>query len=255
MCSSRFVGVVLLIVGLVGVTWGNPVRKTNKDSIYSLPTTETNQVETTTTELLGVNWGKAAEATPTNRIESTTAIIPTTTELSEEVKCQAAWQKFLIDFNVRYHCDCEKIKRRGIFCENLKKIQQHNLQHELGKVSHRERVNQWSDLTFEEWKKSQRPIPAPEPSKRTTTERTKEDRNTSKCKAAWEKFLTDYGNTYATKFEADRRQNIFCENLRKIEEHNTEYELGKVSYKKRINQWSDLTFEEWKKSQRPAVRQ
>jgi len=35
--------------------------------------------------------------------------------------------------------------------------------------------------------------------------------------------------------------------------HNLQYELGVESFKKGINQWSDLTIAEWKNKQRPSL--
>ncbi|KAJ8943323.1 hypothetical protein NQ318_004764 [Aromia moschata] len=64
-------------------------------------------------------------------------------------------------------------------------------------------------------------------------------------KEAWEKYKVDYGKNFASGEEEEKRYGIFLENLRIIEEHNAEYEKGKVSYRAGINQFTDMTHEEF----------
>ncbi|KAH8365370.1 hypothetical protein KR084_012309 [Drosophila pseudotakahashii] len=181
-----------------------------------------------------------------------------TTEMSKvdqnNIICEDAWKKFLIDFGAKYHDAVEVEKRRNIFCGNWKAIQEHNVKYELGVESFKKGINQWSDLTFEEWKNKQRPILAPEfPKKEFTTEISKVDQNNIICEDAWKKFLIDFGAKYHDAAEVEKRRNIFCGNWKAIQEHNVKYELDVESFKKGINQWSDLTFEEWKNKQRPIL--
>ncbi|XP_033151606.1 uncharacterized protein LOC117135494 [Drosophila mauritiana] len=168
--------------------------------------------------------------------------------------CQAAWEKFLIDFKPTYQDDTETEKRQNIFCENFKSIHKHNIQYDLGNISFKKGINQWSDLTVEEWKNKQRPALNPEFSKIETTTKisvVKKDDNT--CQAAWKKFLIDFGAKYQDETETEKRRTIFCDNWKAIQEHNVQFELGVESFKKGINQWSDLTVEEWKTKQRPNL--
>ncbi|KAH8304402.1 hypothetical protein KR059_008291, partial [Drosophila kikkawai] len=208
-----------------------------------------------------------------------------TTETSERdqtrIKCQAAWEKFLIDYAPKYENDAETEKRRSIFCDNWQRIQEHNVQYELGKVSYKESTNGWSDLTSEELK-CQNPDSLPpslKPSENKTeetivevgsqqvwfppnteepgtyvvkTDTSEDDKKGIKCQAAWEKFMIDYAPKYVNDVETEKRRSIFCDNWQRIQEHNVLYEAGKVSHKKSINQWSDLTFEEWKRMQEPS---
>ncbi|KAH8237376.1 hypothetical protein KR038_010626, partial [Drosophila bunnanda] len=198
-----------------------------------------------------------------NGTESATTLlgVELTSEITEGADCQKAWHKFMVswpitssqncdtsrncfqvDFGVHYESDTETQKRHGIFCANWQGIQEHNAQYEVGKVSFKKKINQWADQTIEEWKNKQRPILAPEFAV---------DQTRIKCDAAWKKFLTDFSRKYENEAETEKRRSIFCDKWQRIQEHNVQYEAGKVSYKKDINQWSDLTFEEWRQMQKP----
>uniref|UniRef100_A0A6P4F2L5 Uncharacterized protein LOC108044927 n=1 Tax=Drosophila rhopaloa TaxID=1041015 RepID=A0A6P4F2L5_DRORH len=212
--------------------------------------------------MVGVAWALPT-ITPTNI--APTLNIETVTEMNspveiaappvlseDESQCQSAWKKFLIDFDVFYESVSEVEKRRNIFCENWKKIQNHNVQFELGVESFKKGINQFSDLTFEEWKEKQKSIVEPEfTNVEDTTDKSKVD--SIKCDVAWKIFLINFEAKYKDDAETDKRRIIFCENLRKIQDHNLQYELGVESFKKGINQFSDLTFEEWKAKQRPIL--
>jgi len=56
------------------------------------------------------------------------------------------------------------------------------------------------------------------------------------------KFKADHGKTYLTRSEETTRFSIFAENMKKIEAHNN---AKMVSYKMGINQFSDMTQEEF----------
>ncbi|XP_052841035.1 cystein proteinase inhibitor protein salarin [Drosophila gunungcola] len=202
--------------------------------------------------LMGVAWGlptitpKIESGTEANSPIETTAP-PGGSEV--ESQCHSAWQKFLIDFDVHYESEPVAKKRRNIFCENWQKIQNHNLLYESGVESFKKGINQFSDLTFEEWKQKQQPRPKVE----ATKEASKDEIDKTKCLAAWNKFLIDFGAKYQDDGETEKRHRIFCDNWRKIQDHNLQYESGVESFKKSINQFSDLTFEEWKEKQRPIV--
>ncbi|KAL3273551.1 hypothetical protein HHI36_014985 [Cryptolaemus montrouzieri] len=61
----------------------------------------------------------------------------------------------------------------------------------------------------------------------------------------WKDFQVKYGKTYRSPVEARKRFTIFQENVNEIEKHNALYEQGKVSYKEGINQFADLTADEF----------
>ncbi|XP_039482320.1 uncharacterized protein LOC120445783 [Drosophila santomea] len=170
----------------------------------------------------------------------------------DDIKCQAAWEKFLIDFKPKYQDDNQAKKRRNIFCDNWNSIQMHNVQYDLGNISFKKGINQWSDLTVEEWKNKQRPAFNPEFSEVETTTKISKDVK-GQCQAAWKKFLVDFKVKYQDDAETEKRRNIFCDNWKAIQEHNVQFDLGVESFKKGINQWSDLTVEEWKNKQRPNL--
>lgn len=59
-------------------------------------------------------------------------------------------------------------------------------------------------------------------------------------------FQTANGKTYSNQVEETTRFAIFQDNLVEIEEHNALYDQGLVTYKKSINQFSDMTEDEFK---------
>ncbi|KAJ8959298.1 hypothetical protein NQ318_021984 [Aromia moschata] len=70
----------------------------------------------------------------------------------------------------------------------------------------------------------------------------------SKLEDQWRDFKTKHGKKYESDEEEARRFEIFKEAVAKIEEHNKKYEEGKVTYTMGINQFADLTQEEFKKN-------
>ena len=65
--------------------------------------------------------------------------------------------------------------------------------------------------------------------------------------SAFSRFIRDFGRSYAGKDEHHERYEIFAANYDAIQEHNAKYEAGEEGYlfKKGINQFSDLTKEEF----------
>ncbi|XP_063695664.1 cathepsin L-like proteinase [Culicoides brevitarsis] len=61
----------------------------------------------------------------------------------------------------------------------------------------------------------------------------------------WEEFKTDYRKVYSYSKEEQMRKQIFSKHLEEIEEHNARYAAGIETYEKGINQFSDLTYEEF----------
>merc|ERR1712198_193468 len=61
----------------------------------------------------------------------------------------------------------------------------------------------------------------------------------------WEHFKLKYGRNLLTGQEHDARKNIFASNLKFIEKHNAEHALGLHTYTVGINQFADLTNEEF----------
>ncbi|CAG9833352.1 unnamed protein product [Diabrotica balteata] len=58
-------------------------------------------------------------------------------------------------------------------------------------------------------------------------------------------FKQKFQKSYESPEEDKNRFKIFQENLRKIEEHNKKYEKGETTYTMGINQFSDMSPEEW----------
>jgi len=63
----------------------------------------------------------------------------------------------------------------------------------------------------------------------------------------WENFKINYGKNLLTGAEHDVRKNIFANNLKFIEKHNSEHAIGLHTYTVGINQFADLTNEEFVK--------
>nr|XP_023025725.1 cathepsin L-like proteinase [Leptinotarsa decemlineata] len=61
----------------------------------------------------------------------------------------------------------------------------------------------------------------------------------------WVEFKNTHGKSYRSLREEKLRFNIFQEKLREIESHNVKYENGEESYFLAVNQFSDLTKEEF----------
>ncbi|XP_044262270.1 procathepsin L-like [Tribolium madens] len=61
----------------------------------------------------------------------------------------------------------------------------------------------------------------------------------------WAEFKLHHKKQYSSPTEELKRMAIFQDNLAKIEEHNAKYVNGKVNYTKAINQFGDLTKEEF----------
>jgi len=62
---------------------------------------------------------------------------------------------------------------------------------------------------------------------------------------SFSRFQAEYGKRYSSKAELTTRQAIFESNLQKISEHNAKYLKGEVSYEMGVNQFTDLTLDEF----------
>ncbi|XP_044765774.1 protein CTLA-2-alpha-like [Coccinella septempunctata] len=63
--------------------------------------------------------------------------------------------------------------------------------------------------------------------------------------AKWIKYKNDFHKKYEDPTEEARRKEIFKLKLIDIEEHNAKYKQGLVSWYKSLNQFSDLTTQEF----------
>ena len=63
--------------------------------------------------------------------------------------------------------------------------------------------------------------------------------------SAFSEFIGKYGASYASKDEHMARFDIFQANYRDIKAHNEKYVAGQVSFEKAVNQFADLTAEEF----------
>merc|ERR1712122_149348 len=60
------------------------------------------------------------------------------------------------------------------------------------------------------------------------------------------KWTKEQGKQYRTKAELTMRQAIFMKNYNRMVEHNKDFDAGKVTWARGVNQWYDLTMEEWR---------
>ena len=63
--------------------------------------------------------------------------------------------------------------------------------------------------------------------------------------SAFSEFIGKYGASYASKDEHMARFDIFQKNYREIRAHNEKYMAGDVGYEKAVNQFADLSAEEF----------
>lgn len=64
----------------------------------------------------------------------------------------------------------------------------------------------------------------------------------------WTAFKAEYKKVYTLSGEDDKRKSIFINNVVDVNEHNVRYNLGLETYEKGINEFSDLTFQEFSQS-------
>jgi len=64
--------------------------------------------------------------------------------------------------------------------------------------------------------------------------------------ATWNDFKQTFAKSYATTDEETARFNIFIENQRTIDEHNEEFKAGKHTFELGMNQFGDMTNEEFR---------
>ncbi|XP_052013158.1 protein CTLA-2-alpha-like isoform X2 [Apodemus sylvaticus] len=67
----------------------------------------------------------------------------------------------------------------------------------------------------------------------------------SRLDSEWKEWKMEFAKTYSPDEEAHRRA-VWEENKKKIEAHNADYEQGKTSFSMGLNEFSDLTTEEFR---------
>ncbi len=62
---------------------------------------------------------------------------------------------------------------------------------------------------------------------------------------AFSEFIGKYGRSYATMKDHEGKFEVFRNNYREIMAHNQKYEEGELTWTKAVNQFSDMTEEEF----------
>ena len=62
---------------------------------------------------------------------------------------------------------------------------------------------------------------------------------------AFSRYQYDFGKTYSSEEELATRRAIFEANVKKINEHNAKFAKGEETYEMGINQFTDMTYEEF----------
>ena len=71
-------------------------------------------------------------------------------------------------------------------------------------------------------------------------------------KKSWNQFKIDFNKTYEDAAQEQRREKIFVESLKTIAYHNLKFRRGKVSFKMGINQFADMSLDEYRKAYVPT---
>ncbi|XP_066258784.1 cathepsin L-like [Euwallacea similis] len=70
----------------------------------------------------------------------------------------------------------------------------------------------------------------------------------------WTNWKTQHKKNYENADEESNRFKIFQENVKKIVEHNKKFQAGEETWSQGLNQFADLTHEEFSKSYLRGVR-
>uniref|UniRef100_A0A034WKX1 Protein CTLA-2-alpha n=1 Tax=Bactrocera dorsalis TaxID=27457 RepID=A0A034WKX1_BACDO len=61
----------------------------------------------------------------------------------------------------------------------------------------------------------------------------------------WQLYKIEYKKQYNSNLEDAHRRIIFCKNLRMIDAHNERYKRGEVTFEMGVNQFADMSHEEF----------
>lgn len=149
---------------------------------------------------------------------------------------QEEWNLFKLEFNKNYATPEEEQMRIKIHQQNRYAIANHNKRHLKGEISYRMSISEFGDLMPHEFSNQ---VTNP-PNARVSLE----DRDVSFSEVVqgeWELFKNDFEKEYATPAEHQRRKKIYLQTRYEIAKHNQLYHKGEVSYTMGINQFADLT--------------
>ncbi|XP_063700984.1 cystein proteinase inhibitor protein salarin-like [Culicoides brevitarsis] len=172
--------------------------------------------------------------------------------IAEGTSIDDEWTAYKKHFNKNYDSD-EDAKRKAIYIETKKEIAEHQKLYKAGEVSYPKKIGPFADHTAEEFQKTHTGIIIPDELKERNKRET-ENKHFEETIAEgtpiddeWVAYKKFFEKTYEGE-EDEKRKAIYVENKKKVQEHNKLYKTGEVSYSLGINQFSDKTEEEFKKT-------
>ncbi|KAL6087313.1 hypothetical protein STEG23_029953 [Scotinomys teguina] len=197
---------------------------------------------------------------------------------SRDPSLDAEWEEWKMKFEKTYSPDEERY-RRAVWEEEKKNIEKHNAEYQQGKTTFNMGLNEFSDMTYEEfrkiccgnlmWTEEELDCDIHEYKDLTKDNNATPEKDQvlvtslmlSYClrvasaapsrdpslDAEWEEWKMKFKKTYSPDEEGHRRA-VWEKNRKIIENHNADYDQGKTSYSVGLNRFSDMTHEELKKS-------
>ncbi|CAH1101019.1 unnamed protein product [Psylliodes chrysocephalus] len=143
------------------------------------------------------------------------------------------WEKFKTKFHKQYATPSEESYRFAVFKLALQAVRTHNKKYQNHEVSWCQGINQFTDLTQQEFE-SKNNLKPPQGHEH-------DGEKLGSDEEEWIKFKTRFNRHYSSPKEEARRKNIFLATLKVIRDHNEKYNRYETSWRQGVNQFADLT--------------